>query len=1130
MITTQQLSDDLIQGKQSIEEHIRATQSRLVNITLLTGTVMAFPALLASYVHAQTFGWNTFMYVQIASAVLIWITTLRRHRWSLRLRIVVLLSVAFLLGTGGLLTWGLISGDWNWFVIGSMLATVFLGLRYGEACIAGGFLIMLIIGAGICFGYLPSTTDSNTYAISYVSWLMTATTVFLFLFAVLLPIGILQKELLETIGIVQQQARNLKAANDRLQVEIRDREQVEKRLRESQERYTLAEKAAKIGVWDWNILTDHLRWSDSIGPMFGLQPGEFAETNDAFYECVHPDDRQRVRDAVRATLEQKAEYNIEHRIVWPDGTVHWVQEKGDIYRDEQGRPIRMLGVVLDITQRKSLQEALWESAERYRALAEASPDSIYMFDMSGVFRFINGPGARMVGRTPEEMIGLRQEDIFPPEQARKHTATLRHILETGAPVSEEGWVSLPDGNHWFDTRIVPLKNAEGQPIAILGISRDITKRKLAEKQLQESQERYTLAEKAAKIGVWDWNILTGELRWTNLIEPMFGFKPGEFAGTIDAFFECVHPDDRQHVHNAVRATSERGEEYNIEHRIIWPDGSVRWVQERGDIYRDEQGQPIRMLGVVLDITHRKYLEEALLESEERFRAIADYTYDWEEWIGPDGRPLWINPGGERLTGYSREECMTMPGYPIALIHEEDRQQAEHHFREAIRGSTGSNVPLRIRRKDGSIVHTLVSWQPIYDQQGRFLGCRSSIHDVTELRRVEEDRACLREQLLQAQKLEAVGRLASGIAHDFQNLLAVIKIHTELLGRAIVGQNNALGLLQVIQQVADQAKDMVQSLLMLSRSVPVEKKPIELTRTVQNITNILRTMLPVSIDLVTDLKPDRPVWINADVSGIQQVLMNLALNARDAMPKGGTLRIAVSNVSAEAVPNRPALSRDVRSWACITVSDTGRGIPPEIKPRIFEAFVSTKSKEKGTGLGLAVTHRIVEDHEGIIQVDSQLDHGSTFTVYLPQKAEEDLPAKQYPSEAPPKEQGRVILLAEDNWFLGKEIASLLRYTGHRVIRAEDGHSLLEQARQNHDALCLLILEADLPDEGGYEALRRLRKTGDRTPTILLTDSSEPLDSSNLDRYTTPLLKPFSWEAMIHLIGDLLVSHTDHPDQA
>ncbi|NLX14904.1 MAG: PAS domain S-box protein [Phycisphaerales bacterium] len=1000
MKTIPRLSNDLMDGKRPITEHIHEIQSHLVNITLLIGAVISVPALIASCFHATEFGWNTIVFVQIGCAALVWVSTLWRHRWSLRTRILFMLLITSLLGTGGLMTYGLIGGDWFWFLLGSMLATVFLGLRYGFAYLAGSLAIMVLIGTGICLKALAIDLNHEAFVLAPSSWIVLIFGGLVFLFAILMPIGILQKGLMDALGIVHQQALDLRTANDRLQEEIHERRQADEHLRESQ--------------------------------------------------------------------------------------------------------------------------------ERYRTLAEASPDSIYMFDTSGAFRFVNEPGARMVGRTPEEMIGLRQEDVFPPEQAQQHTTTVQHVLNTGESMAVEGWVSLPDGEHWFDTRIVPVKGADGKPAAILGISRDITERKLAEKRLQESQERYALAEKAAKIGVWDWNMLTDQLQWSVSIEPVFGFKPGEFHGTIDAFYECVHPEDRKHVRDAVQATLERQEEYNTEHRIVWPDGTVRWLQEKGDVYRDEQGQPTRMLGVVLDITHRKSLENALLESEERFRAIADYTYDWEEWIGPDGRPLWINPGGERLIGYTREECLAMPGYPLALIHEEDRPLADRYFREALEGSSENNIPLRICRKDGSLVHTLVSWQPIHDRQGRFLGCRSSIRDVTELRRVEADRARLREQLHNAQKMEAVGKLASGIAHDFQNLLAVIKIHADLLGRAVAGQDAAVELLQVIREVAEQAKGMVQSLLMLSRAVPVEKKPVELTRVVHNFSNMLRTTLPASIDVVNEFEPDSPAWISADVTELQQILMNLALNARDAMPEGGCLRIAVSSVPAVEMPDRLAPDTSNSSWACIKVSDNGRGIPAEIRSRIFEPFFSTKPRDKGTGLGLAVVHGIVEDHEGSMHVDSHVNSGTTFTIYLPQLESEEVSA-EFPSIASiSTESSGIILLAEDNWYLGNEIASLLRYTGHRVIRAEDGVSLLEEVRQYRGKVCLLVLDSDLPENGGYEVLRHLREAGDDTPAVILTDLDETTEQGAPDDNTILLRKPFAQEELIRLIDKLLHHDTSHPE--
>jgi signal transduction histidine kinase/ActR/RegA family two-component response regulator len=391
--------------------------------------------------------------------------------------------------------------------------------------------------------------------------------------------------------------------------------------------------------------------------------------------------------------------------------------------------------------------------------------------------------------------------------------------------------------------------------------------------------------------------------------------------------------------------------------------------------------------------------------------------------------------------------------------------------------------------------------------------------VIERRQAEEDRAALQKQLNQAQKMEAIGLLAGGVAHDFNNLLTVIRGNAGRVRGMLAADHQAQEALIVMEQAAQQATGVTRSLLTFSRELPVEKKPVDLCALVEDSTRLLRRMIPAAIELEVQIRREPPLWVSADQTQLQQVVLNLAINARDAMPDGGTLRVAVAPAGEPGAAELPGSSTSAARYALLEVADTGVGMPPETRERVFEPFFTTKERGQGTGLGLSVVHGIVEDHGGDIEVQSEVGRGSTFAVFLPCTQPDLLSEPSTPSAITPRGQGELILLAEDDAHVRGLIALTLESLGYRVLQASDGAAVLDMCDQHRQELRLFILDLDLPKRSGLDCLSQIRQRGMTTPVVAIT-GNVTVGRDIPDDKTVLMCKPFDMPELARIVWEAL----------
>jgi PAS domain S-box-containing protein len=523
-----------------------------------------------------------------------------------------------------------------------------------------------------------------------------------------------------------------------------------------------------------------------------------------------------------------------------------------------------------------------------------------------------------------------------------------------------------------------------------------------------------------------------------------------------------------------------------------------------------------------EINERKQAQNELRENEERFRAIADYTYDWESWVSPEGELLWINSAVERITGYSKEEYLSHNDRLSLIGVGDEIEEMKSLVMNAIKNRTsGNDIPFRLRRKDGSICWISISYQPIYSESGKFLGLRSSIRDITKRIEAEQDREKLTSQLRIAQKMEAVGTLAGGIAHDFNNILAAIIGYSELAEDSVLKDKPILPMIKEVLKAGNRAKELIKQILAFSRQGSGELKPVEIHLVVKEALKLLQATIPKSIFFNTHIT-SKCGTVLADPTQLHQVVMNLCTNAYHAMKEtNGTL-----SVSLKSVPKLPDYiilnhSNLEDSYVELEVRDTGKGMTKELMERVFDPYFTTKKQSEGTGLGLAVVQGIVKSHHGFIHVDSTPGVGTTFKVFLPKAKQQKIRDTRAKVLNLPMGNEH-LLLVEDEPQLARMQETMLRSLGYKVSAFTDSREALEYVKNYPYKFALMVTDMSMPHITGAQLAEQIIALGINIPMIICTGYSEIMNEEKAGEigFSGFLMKPVGMRQLAHMIRKFL----------
>jgi PAS domain S-box-containing protein len=547
-----------------------------------------------------------------------------------------------------------------------------------------------------------------------------------------------------------------------------------------------------------------------------------------------------------------------------------------------------------------------------------------------------------------------------------------------------------------------------------------------------------------------------------------------------------------------------GQDWHGEFHNKRKDGTLFWEFASISPIVDASGLTTHFVAVKEDITARKEAEAALARSELYYRSLIEHALDLTLVIGPDGKVLFVSPSVERLLGVSPESVRGVNGFD--LIHRDDVANVKARVSGVLaHGARFELVEFRARHADGTWRTLSAIGKPLPPETG-IKGLIINARDLSERQELEA-------QLRQSQKMEAVGRLAGGVAHDFNNLLTAILGYTELLLSDIPPEDPKTAELNEILTAAQRAAALTRQLLTFSRKQVVQVEVLDVAATIRGMEQMLRRVIGEDIVLAASV-PEDLGQVRADRSQIEQVLMNLVVNARDAMPKGGTLRIEASNVTRAGVDRPAGALRTEDSWVVLTVADDGAGMSEETLRHIFEPFFTTKPKGKGTGLGLATTYAIVQQAGGFTEVVSEPGSGTTFRVFLPRVKEIPQPSRERSGvrRIPLARGSETILLVEDEALVRKLASDVLTGRGYTVLSAASGAEALALAEANADAIALVVSDVVMPGMNGPEMAALLAARGFSFPVLYMSGYAES-DSGALLPLGSPLLqKPFSPEAL------------------
>ena len=795
----------------------------------------------------------------------------------------------------------------------------------------------------------------------------------------------------------------------------------------------------------------------------------------------------------------------------------------------------------------------------------------------------------------------------------------------------------------MEISVVPI-TWDGKP-ATLNFLRDITERKQAEKALKASEELFRLAAESSADLIYEWDIKE-RVVWFGKIDELLGYAPSEFPKTLEAWANSVHPDDRDRVMAAVKNHLEKNEPYAIAYRIRKKDGTYNYWWARGTAVRDEKGNPHRWVGAVTDITERKQAEEALRESESRYRNLIDTARDVIFTLSTDGTISSLNPVFETITGWPRAEWAGKSFLP--LIHPGNRTIAQQMFLKALQGETTPLFELHITtkqgeyiigefiavpqfedgqvvgilgiarditerkraeealrsseekyrtileniedgyfevdiagnftffndsmcriygypseelmgmndrqytdqenakklfqafnrvyrtgestkefdwemiRKDGTKRSIVASVSLIKDPSDNRIGFRGIVRDITERKRAEEEKASLQEQLRQSQKIEAIGRLAGGIAHDFNNLLTVIKGYSQLSLIELKEDVPLRGNIEEIKRASEKAADLTRQLLAFSRRQILEMKVLDLNTALRDMDKMLHRLIGEDIELITLLADDLR-RVKTDLGWVEQIIMNLAVNARDAMPSVGKLTIETANVELDGAYARNHIAVTPGRYVMLSVSDTGVGMTPEVRQQVFEPFFTTKEKGKGTGLGLSTVYGIVKQSGGNIWVYSEPGKGTTFKIYLPRVDEplEEIKERVVKEELP--HGSETILVVEDEEEVRKLAVRILQRQGYTVLDAPDGDgSLVICGERKDDPIHLILTDVVMPGMSGRQLADRLGSFHSEMKVLYMSGYTDNAITHHgvLEKGMNYIQKPFTVDGLARKVREVL----------
>jgi PAS domain S-box-containing protein len=763
----------------------------------------------------------------------------------------------------------------------------------------------------------------------------------------------------------------------------------------------------------------------------------------------------------------------------------------------------------------------WAHREK-RALAENAPDYLLMLDLEGVVLVANRP---LPDLDLAAMIGHKLSSLLPIRFRRDLTECLQRVMDRKIQDRCEVEYRAHSGQAWtLEIRVAPVLT--GQSLSSLAVScSNVTEQRHTIRALKRSEARYRSLVQTQTEFIVRW-LPDGTHTFVNDAYCRFFDQPrASILGT--SLFQRVHEQDRDRVRAKITSLSTGTPTATDEHRVLTPDGLACWQEWIDHGFFDEDGVLLEIQSVGRDISGRHRAEEQLRQSEERFLLLTGAIADVIWTMDLDQQLTYASPSVWRLLGYRPDELpgvdlgqlLAADSFPLARDTLLEELRFENEVETGL--SRTRTLDLELVHKNGTPIWCEVKMTLLRDEKRRPTGILGVARDISSWKDAQEALVESEERLRRAQRLEAVGQLAGGIAHDFNNLLTVIIGNVELMARQLSPRDDLRGQIDEVSKAARRAASLTRQLLAFSRKQMMVPEVLTFNTIVCDMSNMLRRLVGENIELETELDPKLD-WVKADPSQLELVLVNLAVNARDAMPDGGRLTIETANVRLDPSFSDGNYEVIEGPYSMLAVTDTGRGIPTHDQSRIFEPFFTTKEVGKGTGLGLSTVYGIVKQSGGYIWVDSEPSKGTRFRIYLPRIDKADTherPAAELEGQSPGTEN---ILLVEDEDGVRALACKILENSGYHVIAAENGAQALRILDGMQESLHMLLTDVVMPGLSGAKLAEAALAVRPDLKVLFVSGHSDDVLSHHgeLDPETNFLEKPFTPDALANKVRQVL----------
>jgi two-component system cell cycle sensor histidine kinase/response regulator CckA len=777
-----------------------------------------------------------------------------------------------------------------------------------------------------------------------------------------------------------------------------------------------------------------------------------------------------------------------------------------------------------VTEHKRAEEALSESEEKYRTLVEQSLQGIAIAqDSPSRLVFVNRALGKTLGYTPAELMALSPEGteaLVHPEDRMTFFKLFRDCL-SGRPMPphyEFRGVCKNGSVRWLEASTSRLLY-KGEP-AVQAVFIDITERKQVEETLRQSEEKYRTILETIEDGYYEVDLAGDFTFFNDSACRILGYSRKELMGMNNRqYTDEENARKLYEAFNKVYLTGKPTKEFDWE--VIRKDGTKRIGEVSISLIKDREGRPVGFRGIARDVTQRKQAEEALRVEKQRSQTLLENAPFGMVMIDREGNFRYVNSKFIELFGYELNEVPNgKEWFRKAYPDPEYRHQAiETWINDSNISEPGEKIPRIFSATCKDKTKKTIRFITVQLATGEYL---VSCEDITLIQRTEEEKAALAEQLRQSQKMEAIGRLAGGIAHDFNNLLTVIRGYSQLSLMDLSQNEKLRGHIEEIQKASQKASDLTHHLLAFSRRQIMEMKILDLNTLLKDLDRMLHRVIGEDIEVTYRLAKDLG-WVKIDVGQIEQVILNLAVNARDAMPSGGKLTIETSNAELDETYARTHIGSKPGHYVMLSVSDTGVGMIPEVRERAFEPFFTTKEKGKGTGLGLSTAYGIVKQSGGNIWAYSEPGKGTTFKIYLPRMDEFGKEAAEKAEAAEILKGTETILIVEDEGEVLKLVAQVLTGQGYTVIEASGGDEAMHFAKQHErKPIHLLLTDVVMPGMSGGELAATLRVQHPSLKVLYMSGYTDNaiVHHGVLEEGINYIQKPFTLDALARKVRDVL----------